>query len=46
MNYNTGHAENSGSNGVKQQNTIRPNSFWEKQILALLSMHCSYPELI
>jgi len=27
MNYNTGHAENSDSNGAKQHSTVRPNSF-------------------
>jgi len=43
MNYNTWHAENSGSNGAKQQSNVGPNSFWDKQILFLLSMLCGYP---
>jgi len=29
-NYNTGLVENSGGNGVRQQNSVRPNNFWDK----------------
>jgi len=34
MNCNTGHTKNGVNNDVRQRNTVRPNSFSDKQILA------------